>query len=189
MAATASQVGAFALAPASAEAALLTDFRSGNYSAQVSGVAGTSGIVLVELYDADDTSAARLANVSARARVGTGEDMLVAGFVIVGTAPQTLLIRAAGPALAAFGVAGTLANPKLDVIPLGAGTPVAGNDDWSGTVELAAAFTSQGAFPFASPDSKDAALLVTLQPGSYSVQVSGVGGTTGEALVEIYDVR
>ncbi|MSU50665.1 MAG: hypothetical protein EXS37_16525 [Opitutus sp.] len=185
---TAAQIGAFALGAGSNDAAVLTSFDDGTYSAQISGPANASGIVLVELYDANPASASRLVNVSTRAQVGRGENILVAGFVVSGNAPKTLLIRAIGPTLAAFGVTDVLADPRLEIIGSTATGTVAANDNWGGSTALSSAFAARGAFPLAAADSKDAALLVTLQPGNYSAQVSGVGDTTGEALIEIYEV-
>jgi hypothetical protein len=185
--ATSAQIGAFALPGGSLDAALLTTLDGGGYSVQVSGAGGDGGIALVELYDANNTTAARLANVSARTQVGAGESALFAGFVVTGNARRKVLIRAIGPTLGAFGVTGALMDPRLDLIAAGASAPLAGNNDWGGGTELTAAFGAVGAFPLAA-EAKDAALLVTLDPGSYTVQVSGVGGLTGEALVEIYEV-
>jgi hypothetical protein len=82
-------------------------------------------------------------------------------------------------------VGGTVANPQLAVFRGQAQIGV--NDDWGGAVRLSAAFTQVGAFALA-PDSKDAAVLVTLDPGAYTVQVGGVGGATGVALIEVYEV-
>lgn len=184
---TAAQVGAFPLAKGSADAALLAAFDGGAYSAQVSGPSGASGILLFELHDANPTAASRLISFSARAPVGMGDNSLVAGFVIAGAAKKTLLIRAIGPTLAAFGVSGALADPKLDVFHSKAATPLASNDNWGGREKLASAFAAFGAFALRA-DTKDAALLVTLDPGAYSVEVSGVKCPIGEALVEIYDL-
>ena len=97
-----------------------------------------------------------------------------------------MLIRGIGPTLAALGVGGALADPRLDLFN-GSSVKLQENDDWGGSAALAGAFASAGAFPLAA-GSKDAALLVTLEPGTYSVQVSGVAGTAGAALVEIYEV-
>jgi sugar lactone lactonase YvrE len=185
---TASQVGAFALNHGSNDAALLSSFEGGTYSAQITGPTNANGIVLVELYDANVSTASRLVNVSTRALVGTGDSILVAGFVVSGNTPKKLLIRAIGPTLAIFGVTGPLADPRLEIIGR-SNAVVASNDNWAGSAELTAAFAGQGAFPLSAADSKDAALLVTLEPGSYSAQVSGVNNTTGEALIEIYEVR
>ncbi|MBL9186932.1 MAG: immunoglobulin domain-containing protein [Opitutaceae bacterium] len=182
-----SAVGAFPLAATSKDAALLARLAPGGYSAQVSGAAGTTGVVLVESYDSDIGSPlARYTNLSARNQVGTGANILIVGFNLTGNGPKNLLIRAVGPTLSQFGVPGTLADPQLAVFNSG-GTQVNQNDDWGGSAALASAFTAVGAFPLA-PTSKDAALSVVLQPGSYTAQVSGVNNTTGVALVEIYEL-
>jgi hypothetical protein len=96
-----------------------------------------------------------------------------------------MLIRGVGPTLASLGVSGTLANPRLDILRQGAATPMAGNDDWDPA--LTAAFTRVGAFALTA-GSRDAALLITVPPGSYTAQVSGVDDTTGVALIEVYEV-
>jgi sugar lactone lactonase YvrE len=188
VAATEGQLGGFAFSTGSADAALLTNFDAGGYSAQVTGPAGASGLVLVELYDANPTIAARLINVSASAQVGTDGAVLIAGFIVTGNAQKTLLIRAIGPTLGTFGVGGVLADPKLDLF--GAGNAlIATNDNWGGDANQSATFSTVGAFALANPNSKDAVLLVTLDPGNYSAKVSGVGGSTGLALIEIYEVK
>jgi hypothetical protein len=107
--------------------------------------------------------------------------------------PRKLLLRGIGPRLADFGVTGVLADPKLDLYqarPAGRSVRFASNDNWGDgdTAELRAAFAAAGAFDLTDPASKDAVLLVTLPAGSYTAQVSGVGATTGEALVEIYEI-
>ena len=186
------QVGAFAFTPAtSRDAALYSPaLASAAYTVQLAGVDGTTGVALAEIYDAtpSDTfaiSTSRLINVSARTQVGTGADILIAGFNIGGATAKTLLLRAVGPTLSVFGVTGVLADPKLDLY---SGTTVLQtNDNWGGTAAIVTAATSVGAFPLDAA-SRDAVLLVTLQPGSYTAQVSGVGNTTGVALVEIYEV-
>ena len=185
--------GAFALPEGSRDAALLVTVPPGSYTVQVSGVGtGTAaqGVAIVEVYEAD-ADASTLVNLSCRARVGTGADILIAGFVISGTESRRLLIRGVGPALGGFGVTGTLADPKLEVIRQGAPTAtatVASNDNWDAT--LAPIFASVGAFAL-TPGSRDAAIVVNLPPGSYTAQISGVGTGTaaqGVAIVEVYDV-
>ena len=117
-------------------------------------------------------------------QVGTGDNILIAGFVISGTGTMNVLVRAVGPTLASYGVTGTLVDPQLALYD--GGTVIASNDNWSSS--LTPIFDSVGAFHLLDA-SKDAALVVTLQAGKpYTVQVSGVGGTTGEALIEIYMV-
>ena len=181
-----SAVGAFALSAASKDAALLIPLGGGGYSAHVTG-SGGAVIALLEVYDADaGATAARLTNLSARTQVGTGDDILVVGFVVSGTAPKTLLLRGVGPGLGAFGVGGVLADPQLKLFNA-AGDLVNSNDDWGGGSALATAFTQTGAFAL-SPASKDAVLLSTLPPGAYTVQISGTNGTRGIALVEVYEL-
>ena len=181
LSATFASVGAFAFSPGSKDAALLQTL-GGAYTAQVSGTA--AGAVLVEGYDAGAASTARLINVSARNRVGTGDDILIAGFNITGTGTLRVLIRAVGPTLSGFGVTDVLADPKLELYDANA-VKIAENDDWAAS--LTTNFTAVGAFAL-PPASKDSALLATLTAGrSYTVQVAGIGGGTGEALVEIYE--
>ena len=177
--------GAFGLRADSLDAALLRTIAPGNYTAQISGAAGT-GIALAELYDPTPGGGARLVNVSARARVGTGGGILIAGFSISGNTPKRVLIRAAGPALGAFGLTGVLANPRLDLYRDTA--LLQSNDDWGGAAGLSEAFSQVGAFSFPGPTSLDAALLVSLNPGSYTAQVSGAAASTGVAIVEIYEI-
>jgi hypothetical protein len=188
--------GAFPLDQNSKDAAIIRAMSptGGPYSAQVTAATGAGGLALAELYDTDTTplgvptllAIPRLVNVSARAQVGTGAGILIAGFSINGNQPKQILIRAIGPALAPFGVTGALANPKLELYRGSA--LVQDNNGWAGNADLAAAFTKVGAFALANPASRDSALLVTLEPGNYTAQVSGVNATTGVALVEIYEV-
>ena len=175
-------VGAFALGNGSKDAGFLQTV-DGTRSIMAQGTG--AGVVLVEAYDTGPPSAARLVNVSARNRVGTGDDILIAGFNISGTGgPKPLLIRAVGPGLAALGVPGTLADPKLEIFD-GNGAKVVENDSWNAS--LAAVFSSVGAFALPA-GSRDAALVVSLPPGSYTAQVSGVGGLTGDAIIEVYEL-
>jgi hypothetical protein len=174
--------GAFPLSSGSKDAAVLKAVK-GDTVAQVTGKG--SGIVLLEAYDADPTSTGRLINVSARNQVGTGSNVLIAGFVIEGTSPKMLLIRGSGPALTAlFGVPNTLADPVIKVYRQD-GTLLGADDNWKET--LAPAFAKAGAFPFPS-GSADAALVLMLASGAYTVQLSGANGSGGDGLVEIYDI-
>lgn len=172
-------VGAFAFLPASQDAAVMS-LVEGGHTAVLSGPGG--GNALLEMYDAGGDGAARLINVSARSHVGA--DALILGVVITGSAPQPLLVRAIGPSLAAFGVTGTLADPKLAVYNA-AGAKIGENDQWR--PELAAQFAQAGAFQLEN-GTKDSALVVTLPAGSYTFQITGVAGATGEALVELYEL-
>ncbi len=192
---TASAVGAFALLEGSADATLLKSLPLPNaagtkgYSVRmVNRVAGESGLAIAEVYDPDLTSSQRLVNVSALGFSGNGADALVPGFVISGTAAKTMLIRVVGPSLTDFGVTGVMADPRLSVIPISQNFVVASNDNWGGTPELKAAFASTGAFSLQSDASLDAVVLVRLPPGGYSVVVKGANDTTGNVIVEAYEV-
>ncbi len=185
-------LGAFALPAGGKDAALLATLPPGAYTALVSdATGGAGGVALAELYDGDGAApAGRLANASVRAAVGSGAQVLIPGLAVGGTGAAGLLIRAAGPALGRFGVADALADP---VIALYRGsTLIASNDDWSGAdnaAQIARAAAAAGAFGWDN-GGRDAALLVTLPAGAnYTVQVSGKGGATGTALVELYVVE
>jgi hypothetical protein len=187
-----SSAGAFALDTPARDAALLASLDtaiSRAYTVRVSGPGATdSGLALAEVYDLSPPEApVRLANLSTRGFVGTGSNALVAGFVIGGSGPLHLLIRAVGPGLRGFGVEDFLADPQFVVTPSGGTAPIAANDNWGGTATLVAAAAAVGAFPLAA-DSADAAGLLRLPPGAYTVTVTGAAGGTGNALVEIYDV-
>ncbi len=126
----------------------------------------------------------RMINLSSRARVGpSGERALITGFVVGGTQPKRVLLRAIGPALTAYGVTGVLSNPRLQVYD-SRGHLLFENDDWSGS-DTAQAIAQTGAFTL-SAGSHDAAMVVTLAPGAYTMHVID-GGETGIALAEIYD--
>jgi len=178
-----SRLQAFPFITGSKDSALLAT-TSG--SASVHALATGPGIVLVEAYDAGAASdSGRLINVSAMNQTGTGDNVLIAGFVIDGTGTKRVLIRGVGPRLADFGVGGTLADPKIEVFNA-ANVKLVGNDDWDPS--LASTFTACNAFGL-TPGSKDAALVVTLTAGGlYSVVVSGADGGSGIALVEVYEV-
>jgi len=182
LSATFSSVGAFAFVNGSKDSALVQNVGGGTSFL----VRGTdAGIVLVETYDLG-TGTQRLVNVSARNLSGTGDNILIAGFNVAGngSGAKQLLIRAVGPKLAAFGVSGFLADPKLEVYNT-AGVKVTENDDWSAS--LAPVFASVGAFALDN-GSKDAAVLIALPPGGYTAQVKGADGGTGEALIEVYEI-
>lgn len=176
-----SAAGAFSLPSGTKDAAVLHTL-SGAQSAVVMGA--DAGIVLVEGYDTG-AGDGQLANLSARAAIGTGDDVLLAGFVVTGATAKTVLVRGVGPALGVFGVSGALGDPQLEILT-STGRILATNDDWAAS--LGAVFTQTGAFALPA-SGKDAALLVTLAPGAYTAKLSGVGGATGEGLLEIYTLR
>jgi hypothetical protein len=187
--AAAAQSGAFALAADSRDAAVLTAPGNGGFTAQVAAKGGATGNALIETYvQSLEATKAPLVNLSARTRAGTGDNVLIAGFVVGGTEPKRLLVRAVGPTLSSFGVTGALADPQLTLFRQGTASAIGQNDNWESTsaTEMSAAFTRVGAFALPT-GSRDAALLVVVTPGAYTAQVSGVGSTSGIALLEIYD--
>jgi hypothetical protein len=187
-----SAVGAFALSPTTShDTALLESLASGGYTAQVSGASTDTGVALAEIYDATPAgtytaATPRLTNLSARADVGTGGNILIAGFVIGGSTAKTVLIRASGPALAPYGITGFLPDPKLQLFS--GSTVLATNVGWAANAQITAVATAVGAFSWGVAGTADSALLVTLPPGAYTAQISGASGDTGVALVEVYDV-
>src|SRR5271165_6820021 len=162
---TAAAVGAFAWSsPTSHDAALLEPL-AGAYTAQIAGESGDTGVALAEVYDANVAgtfalTTPRIINISARVQVGTGGNILIAGFAIGGATARTVLIRASGPALVPFGVAGTLPDPLLQLYS--GSTVIDSNSGWAGNSEVTRTAGSVGAFAWSSPTSNDSAILVTL---------------------------
>ena len=180
------EVGAFPFTAGSPDCAIMQTLASGSYTAQIAGTGGTTGVSLAEFYDADGGDpSSRLTNASARAQVGTGANILIAGFVIGGSGSETVLVRGIGPGLGQFNVSGTLPAPQITVFD-STDTPIATNSGWDGSANLSAAFSAVGAFPL-TPGSGDCAMLMTLSAGSYTVQLEGSGGGTGVGLVEVYE--
>lgn len=194
-----SSVGAFSLATGSADEALAQPFNSGSYTAYVSSADNTQdAVALLEVYDADDNApASRLTNLSARSYTGTGANSLVGGFIIHGSMPEEVLIRAVGPGLTPLGVTGALAETQLQVFDQ-SNSLIASIQGWGvnptvgpSTVSAApgaattAIMQSVGAFSLAANDS---AMLLTLPAGQYTAVVSSATGASGVAMVEIYEV-
>jgi hypothetical protein len=193
--ATAAQIGAAALdASDSRSSALLLTLQPGVYSFVASGKAGSSGIVVVEIYDADAMSAAStFVNISTRAYASTGNRVTIGGFVVSGNASKQILIRAIGPTLNTQGISevDVLADPMIELHDAGKGNvTIAMNDDWNQAANAASIVSTGariGATPFEASDSKSSALLLTLQPGVYSFIASGKANASGIVLVEVYD--
>lgn len=187
IAATTRTLGGFPLSETSRDAAMLVGLNPGPHSAHVTGPASATGVVLLELYNTASTRS-RLVNLSSLAVSGTGENVLVTGFALAGNGAKTLLIRAVGPTLTQFGVGNPMANPSLTLYQ---GTaPIFTNDDWSNAPDVAAlqaASQTVGAFPLPAR-SRDAAMLITLMPGTYSAQAHGIADTSGNVLIEVYAV-
>jgi hypothetical protein len=185
-------VFAFPFALGSKDTAAVATLAGGLYTMHITGH-GDTGVALAEAYDADpapaDSNATRVVSFSARTQGGTGDQTLIAGFAVSGPNTKRLLIRGVGPGLTSYGVSGVLADPVLTLYQ--GNTVIAMNDDWNSNPSLGSALQTAaqqtGAFALDS-SSKDSALLITLPPGAYTAQVSGKNGTTGVALVEVYEV-
>ena len=135
------------------------------------------------------TLPSRVINLSSRAQAGGAAGTHIVGFVVTGARPKPILIRGIGPALSAFGVTGALADPLLTLFSAD-GRVITANDNWNDAPNLAdlrAATAATGAFALAE-GSKDAALLLTLDPGLYTAQVTGIGNASGQSLIEFYEV-
>jgi outer membrane protein assembly factor BamB len=166
---------------------------AGSYTVTVtnsSGVAVTSGTATLAVVATSDPG--RIVNLSIRGTSGTGDKVLIMGFVAggAGTGGTTrLLIRGSGETLVSYGVADAIVDTQIQLIPAGSATPLATNDNWGGTAELKAAATALGAFPFLSDTSRDSAYLGSLARGPCSVIVGGKGDVTGSVIAEIYDAN
>ena len=153
----------------------------GPYTAIVSGAGGSTGVGIVEVFEVDSLTSP-LVNIATRGQVLTGDDVMIGGFIIQGGGPQTVVVRARGPSLTALGVPNALANPTLSIYS--GQTVIATNDDF-GTAANLAQLQASG---FAPSNANESAILITLNPGAYTAIVSGVGGTTGVGIVEVFAV-
>jgi len=174
------------IAGAMASTLQLTNFGTnldGIYSVTVTNPSGGSTTTSATL---NAVSVSKPINVSTRGLVGTGGNILIAGFIVSGTTSETLLVRAVGPGLTTFGVSGVLTDPQIAVFN-SSGVQIASNTSWGGSSALSGIFSRTGAFALPA-NSRDSALVITLAPGAYTAQVSGVSGDSGIALVEVYDV-
>ena len=159
------------------ESAILTTLDPGPYTAIVRGVNNGTGVGLVEAYDLDGTVDSKLANISARGFVQTSDDVMIGGFIVLGTDSQRVIVRGIGPSLS---VTGALADPTLDLVNPD-GSILASNDNWRDIQE--ADIIATGVSPTHDLES---AIVATLVPGAYTAIVRGTNGITGVALVEVY---
>jgi cyclophilin family peptidyl-prolyl cis-trans isomerase len=187
-------VAAFELPAASLDSAIVRTgpgVASGGYTIQVTGKGESSGTVIAEIYDAGGSARTaatpRLINLSTRAEIDNGADLAV-GFVLGGQSARTVLVRGIGPSLSQFGITGVMQDPRLELFNNNTGQRIAGNDDWAGSLEIATAAASVGAFALTGGGSKDAVMLLTLPPGPYSARINGANGGGGAAIVEVYEV-
>ena len=185
------------LAPGSLSSAAVLTLDPGGYTAKVEGKNGTAGVAIVEVYGIDSPGAnGRLVNLSTRALVETGEEVMIGGFIIEDGARQ-VLIQAKGPELVNEGISDVLADPVLTVTQTSEGEPprsmldppveIMVNDNWE--VSQGQLVTDLwGGNPTLAPSSLSSAAVLTLDPGAYTAKVEGKNGTTGVALVEVYGI-
>jgi len=167
------------------ESAIDATLDPGAYTAIVSGKNNTSGVGLVEVYDLNQTAAVKLANMSTRAFVSTGNDIVIAGFILRGqNVTDRIVVRGIGPSLTAVGVPGALANPTLELRD-GNGTRLIANDDWQDDSTQAAELIADGLAP---TNPLESGIAMTLSPGNYTALLAGSNNGTGVGLVEVYDL-
>jgi uncharacterized protein YkwD len=162
------------------EAAILMNLAPGSYTAALSGANQTTGTAVVEIYDLDPAAASKLANISTRAAVQSGDNVLIGGLIVVGQSAADVIVRAIGPSLALPGV---IANPTLELRDANGGA-VGFNDNWRTTQQ--AAIIATGVPPTHDAES---AIVTSFAPGSYTAIVRGANGTTGIAVVEVYQLN
>jgi len=168
------------------ESAIVATLPPAGYTAVVSGKSNGMGLGLVEVYDLDQSGDSRLANISTRAVVGTGDNVIIGGFILGGTnGTPRIIIRAIGPSLARFGIANSLADPTLELRD-GNGMLIAFDDNWRDNPAQAAQIIAAG---FQPQNDLEAVIAITSPPGAYTAIVTGKGGGTGVALIEVYNLQ
>src|ERR1039457_7209152 len=191
---TADQVSAIqnsGKAPSNAtESAIIATLQPGNYTVIVGGKNNTTEVALVEVYDLSSGTTSILGNISTRGFVQTGANVMIGGFIIQGTSPETVIVRAIGPSLTQYGVPGALVDPTLELHD--STGVIATNDNWQTTqiggiitADQVSAIQNSGKAP---SNATESAIIATLQPGNYTAIVGGKNNTTGVALVEVYDL-
>jgi hypothetical protein len=175
------------------ESAIIATLQPGNYTAILRGKNNTVGVALAEVYDLSSGASSSLGNISTRGFVQTGNNVMIGGFIVQGTRPKRVTLRAIGPELSAppFNIPNALANPRLE-LHNGSGALIARNDNWQTTMiggiitgSQVSAIQNSGHAPTQPSES---AIIATLSPGNYTAVVRGVNNTTGVALVEVYDL-
>ena len=173
------------------ESAIVATLQPGNYTAIVRGVNNTIGVALVEVYDLAPDATSILGNISTRGFVQTGDNVMIGGFIVQGTGPKTVIVRAIGPELIPppYNIPNALADPTLELHD-GTGALIGSNDNWQTTV-IGGIITSNQVSAIqnslhAPTQPSESAIVATLQPGNYTAIVRGVNNTVGVALVEVY---
>jgi hypothetical protein len=174
------------------ESAIIADLPPGSYTAIVRGINNTTGVALVEVYDLSPSLHSILGNISTRSFVETGDDVMIGGFIVQGTQPKNVIVRAIGPELSQYGVPDPLADPTLE-LHNGTGGLIASNDNWQTTIIGGVITANQVSViqnsGHAPTQASESAIIANLPPGNYTAIVRGVNNTTGVALVEVYDLH
>jgi hypothetical protein len=166
------------------ESAIDTTLNPGAYTGIVRGKNNTSGVALIEVYDLSPAVAAKLANISTRAFIGTGNDIVIAGFILGNSSGMdAVVVRGIGPSLTPLGVANALANPTLELRDAN-GALLISNNDWQDDPVQAALLTAAGLAP---SNPLESGIAIALSPGAYTALLGGQNNGTGVGLVEVYD--
>jgi hypothetical protein len=174
------------------ESAIIAELPAGNYTAIVRGVSDSTGVALVEVYDLNSETNSILGNISARSYVQTDDNVMIGGFIIQGTQPKRVILRAIGPELSQYGVPNVLPDPTLELHD-STGALIASNDNWQHTI-IGGIITSEQvrdirSSGYAPGDGRESAIIAELPAGNYTAIVRGVNHTTGVALVEVYGLQ
>jgi hypothetical protein len=166
------------------ESAIDATLNPGAYTAVARGSNNTAGVALIEVYDLSQAVPAKLANISTRAFVSSGDDIVIAGFILGNHAgADRIVVRGIGPSLTAFGVSAALANPTLELRDNN-GALLLANNDWQDNPAQAAELTAAGLAP---TNNLESGIAATLPPGAYTALLAGVNNGTGVGVVEVYD--
>ena len=165
------------------EAAIVQTLAPGNYTVILRGMGMTSGVGLVEIYNLDQGADSKLANLSTRAFVETGDNIVIAGFILGGNGNDRIVVRGIGPSLTAAGVANALADPTLQLRDSN-GALLLSNNDWQDDPAQAALLTAAGLAP---TNNFESGIATTLPPGLYTALLAGRNNGTGVGLIEVYD--
>jgi uncharacterized protein YggT (Ycf19 family) len=174
------------------ESAIIANLPPGNYTAIVRGLNNSTGVGLVEVYDLSSGTNSILGNISTRSFVQTGDNVMIGGFIVRGTGPESVIIRAIGPELTRFGVPNVLADPTMELHD-GNGALIGSNDNWQNTIiggiitqNQVQEIRNSGLAP---RHPRESAIIANLPPGNYTAIVRGVNNTVGVALVEVYNLQ